>query len=237
MSISRISLIFVFSCAVGVLLGQKQIDIKLQSSNNIEQAACFDVLLRSAQGHVIDLAGQNYRLFYPAHKLTFLPESISHDMDANTYTTPDVISSIHQNIGFLSISVDSKQLTDKIIKLDRGGDWLKTLNLCFEGKEDQYFDLTWANKRKTGGFATAEVAFSEWESSERQQILSPNEVIDYTSLDDEQIARHALDIHIFPNPVVDELQVSFASPQSEEQNTLIIMDVIGREQQLIKIKP
>ncbi len=224
MRIYSIFLAALFSCLM--LTGQKPVDIMLKSSPSKDQAKCFDIQLRSPAGHDIDLAGQNYRIFYNANHVSFLEDRISHNLDRETYGKMDVINTVDDNIGFVSLSLDSRVLTDKIVKLDRSGDWAKTLNVCFSHDKKSSVDLTWAHAEKTSRFATAEIAMSEWVDEDNQQILTPNEVIDFNSEEQEDFYS-SMNIHIYPNPVAQFVNLELKGDNSVQN--IVIKDVIGRE--------
>lgn len=209
------------------LSSQKQVDIMLKAAGQEAEARCFDILLRSPGGSDINLAGQNYRIFYNAEKISFLPDLISHDLDPKTYSKIDLINTEDHNIGFISMSIDGKALSEKVIKLGRDAAWQKTLNICFQLKTDRGYDITWANANKTAIFATAEVAMSEWLTAEKQQVLLPNEIFDFTSLDYLEASEELTEINVFPNPVTDYVQIDFDAVQ--QNSAVVITDVIGRE--------
>ncbi len=216
---------------------QKEVDIMLKSSVITEQTGCFDILLRSAHGLDIDIAGQNYRLFYNADKLSFSKDRITYQLDNETYSKIDLINTEDDNIGFVSISIDGKALTKDVVNLSRDGTWKQTLNICFDRLNSESYDITWANAKRTSLFATAEVALSEWVSAESQQVLTPNEVYDYSSLDHMEDLMSTLSLRIYPNPVADYINIEF--DQRQQRSALIIKDVIGREvinEDLIDVK-
>lgn len=221
--------IFLFSLLItSGILAQKPVDLKLQPSNSIDQASCFDILLRSPAGHDIDLAGQNYRLFYNADRMSFLDDRISHNLDPMTYSKVDILKTEDHNVGFVSISIDGRALTNKVVQLNKDASWQHSINICFDRKTVQPYELTWANSKKTALFATAEVAMSEWVDEENQQILTPNEVFDYSSIEsDTELSKSTIDLKIYPNPVADYINIDFG--QDLAKSDLIIKDVIGRE--------
>ena len=209
------------------LSGQKQVDIMLKAAGQEADIRCFDIMLRSPGGHDIDLAGQNYRIFYNADQVSFIPDRISRSMDNKTYSQIDLINTEDQNIGFISMSIDGKALTEDVITLNRDASWKQTMNICFALKSDQGYNITWANAKKTSLFATAEVAMSEWLNAEKQQVLLPNETFDFSSLDYLEESRDGAAIRVYPNPVTDFVQIDFDGAQIN--SSVIIQDVIGRE--------
>ena len=208
------------------LFSQKNVDLKLKHTGNDGEVSCFDILLRAPDGQGIDLAGQNYRIFYDALNVEFLRDRISHNLDKDAYSKLDIIQTSNHNIGFVSISTDGRILSDKGIHLPRNGTWVKTMNICFSHAEDQPLDLTWANRKKTASFATAEVAMSEWEHAERQQILLPNELYDFSSLDQEASLADEIVINVYPNPIVNHINLAFSH---QIQGSVFVKDIIGRQ--------
>ena len=206
------------------LTGQKNVDLKLKSSHSDATKNCYDILLSSPDGHDIHLAGQNYRLFYDADNLKFLTEEITHNLDPKAYADVDLLVS-EEDIGFVSMSIDSRQLVDAGITLPKTGAWINTMNICFKRLNDRDYDITWANQRKTFSFATAEVAMSEWLNEGKQQILIPNEIHDFSSIEQNLIETAQQTISVYPNPVVQHVNVTFEAPYSGE---VLVKDIIGR---------
>lgn len=209
------------------LMGQKQVDIMLKATGQKSDIRCFDILLRSPNGYDIDLAGQNYRLFYNADRISFLPDRITHTMDRNTYSKIDLINTEDHNIGFISMSVDGKALTKETISLQKNAAWQQTMNICFQLESEDGYNITWANAKKTSVFATAEVAMSEWLNKDQQQVLLPNEIIDFSSLNYLEDSNESTSFSIFPNPTTDYVQIEFDKTQIN--SAVVIKDVIGRE--------
>jgi len=208
------------------LQAQKPIDIKLKTSLSKDQASCFDIQLRSPAGHDINLAGQNYRIFYNGSTTSFLEDRISHKLDRETYGKLDVSNEVTGDIGFVSISLDSRILTDKVVRLKRSGEWVNTLNICFQHDSNNVQELTWAHAKKTGQFATAEVAMSEWVDEDHQQVLEPNEVIDF-DVHDDNLMDADIAVSVFPNPVAEVINIQFDG--QHRASDILIKDVIGRE--------
>ena len=225
-AMKRIYPLLLTFCLTITLVGQKNVDLKLDLTSTNGLTSCFDFLLRSPDGQGIDLAGQNYRLFYDASQVSFLDQKISNRLDQEAYSKLDILKSEDQSIGFVSISTDGRILSKKGVHLPRNGAWINTLNVCFSRKDDVPFDLTWANRKKTFSFATAEVAMSEWVHEEEQQILLPNELYDFSSVDAESSFDTEIVINVFPNPVVSDINVVFSD---HIDGTILIKDIIGRQ--------
>lgn len=208
-------------------MAQKRVDLRLDEVSFEQDKQCFNVDLRSPYGEDIRLAGQNYRLFYNASRVQFAEGSERSALKHTAYTELDILHNITNNIGFLSISVDGRELNDDVVILPRTGEWITTCNVCFQTDNSKDFDLTWARMNKTAHFASASVAFSEWINKDFQQILLPNDVVDY-SFESRQIADGLLgEIKMYPNPTSDYVSVEIT--EVNDYQNLIIKDVIGRE--------
>lgn len=217
-------------CLVTVLsFGQKTVDIKLDPKRISKELSCFDIQLRSPHGEEILLAGQNYRLFYDASKVKVKKESIKSLLDPKAYTPIDVISTELNNIGFLSLSLDGREINDKVEKLSTSGTWHASAYVCFENIAKKDFDLTWAHKDRTFQFASASVAMSEWINPYQQQILEINEVEDYSSANSTLLQlTDEVHVKLYPNPVADFVNVELSN-QMYESSQIVIKDIIGRE--------
>ena len=224
----RILIIFVLVSLFGAFnsIGQTLVDITLQQTPANGGLACFNLSIKSGDNKDISLAGQNYRIFYDSEKLDFLEDKTAYTFDPRAYGKVYIQNTETKGIGFLSLSLDGRKLTDKTIKLVSGSSWSPVMNVCFKETSDTPYDLTWAHRSRTSKFASAEVALSEWISEDRQQVLKVNEIIDFNSVDD---TTNKLGIHlnVFPNPVIDYINVEIKG--SKDIHQIIIKDIIGRE--------
>lgn len=226
--ISSLSIIILCLLA-GIGYGQRTVDIKLYEKLRTQDKACYEIQLRSPHGSDILLAGQNYRLFYDASKVRFIKESVNSRIDDEAYTAIELINTTTHNIGFLSLSIDGRELNDQVQKLSRSGSWHPTVDICFEPLSDRAYDLTWAHPDRTAQFASASVAMSEWITQYEQQIIEPNEIIDFKSQlkMPDQVSQN-FEVRVFPNPVVDFVNVEVPASTAKDSR-VIIKDIIGRE--------
>ena len=206
---------------------QKPIDLKISHNQSKGKKSCYDISLKSSEKRQIDLAGQNYRLFYDAEKLDFIKEDSYSLLDPRSYSPLDILNTETQGIGFLSLSTAGRKLTDKTIDLTGEDVWTKTMYVCFERETDRAFDLTWAHDGKTGAFATAEVTMSEWVDKDHHQILEINILEDFHSLKEVSPTNENISLKIFPNPMIDYVNIELGD--KVEPEVLIIKDIIGRE--------
>ncbi|MEL6123141.1 MAG: T9SS type A sorting domain-containing protein [Bacteroidota bacterium] len=185
--------------------------------------SCYTIAVKPADHHRdILLAGQNYRIFYDAGQVSFDEASVEHHFDPRAYSRVYIDDSQTGDIGFVSISIDGRQLTDNTIELPGAAGWTELIDLCFDKVDDRPISLTWARRSKTSQFASAEVAMSEWKNASRQQALLINEIND---IGVEETANTA-ELEVFPNPFVATIQVSL--DQFREADRVVISDAIGR---------
>lgn len=209
------------------LQAQKSVDLKITLAQNVGSTSCYDLQLKTSDNKSVFLAGQNYRLFYDASKLNFLKEASFSHLDPRSYSALDVLNTETRGIGFLSLSVAGRKLTDKTILLGDEGSWSKTLHVCFERETQAEYDLTWAIDNKTGAYATAEVTMSEWVDKDHHQVLDIRILEDYHSNKKTVANSDGIQLKVFPNPMVDYVNIEF--DELEEPDVIIIKDIIGRE--------
>lgn len=213
---------------VSLIDAQSLVDITLDPTPSSGGQACFDIAVKSGSNKDINLAGQNYRLFYDAEKLDFIEDKTSYSFDPRAYGRVYIHNTETKGIGFLSLSLDGRKLTDQTIKLARGASWKQVMNVCFKETTETPYDLTWAHKTRTAKFASAEVALSEWVTAESQQILEVNELNDFTNTTDAKGITGDIILNVYPNPVIDYVNVEI-SGHDDDTHQLIIKDIIGRE--------
>ena len=209
------------------IYAQKSIDLKISLHQSEGAKSCYDLLLKTSDNKEVFLAGQNYRLFYDATKLNFLEEASFSHLDPRSYSALDVLNTETRGIGFLSLSVAGRKLTDKTIFLENDNAWAKTIYICFEQESASDFDLTWAIDNKTGAYATAEVTMSEWVDKDHHQVLDINLLEDYHSLKKTHFESEDIQLKVFPNPMIDYVNIEF--DDKVEPDVIIIKDIIGRE--------
>ncbi len=206
---------------------QKKADVRLNQIADSQKNTCFDIELRAKNGEAIQLAGQNYRIFYNNDVLEFEEQKVNSLLDKKAYSRLEISNYSYDDIGFLSISVDGRELSDKVIQLNKEGHWSKVMDICFNKKSNEDFELVWASIEKTAQFATAEIAISEWVNKRTQHIVIPNELINYSSQKQTELLDNNIDVNIYPNPVSEYININIKTPGTASQ--IIISDILGRE--------
>ena len=115
----------ILTISLSTICAQSKVDLRLlQVTNQVEQS-CFDMEIRSPYRESINLAGQNYRVFYDAEKANVIKESIKNYTSEESYGALEVIVTEQKDIGFLSLSVDGRALNDYTTTIPSDGSWIK----------------------------------------------------------------------------------------------------------------
>ena len=146
---------------------------------------CYNVQIKSGDGQVWNLAGQNYRIFYDASTASYVNGSVTSELPPASYSAP-LVTSDQQNVdasgfpgdlpfsatlSFFNYSIDLMNLSSGGVNLPADGDWLTTSRLCFDVPQSviengsECLNLVWARMGRTDEFATAFVEVSQWIST------------------------------------------------------------------------
>ncbi|HLO53291.1 MAG TPA: hypothetical protein VK169_03330, partial [Saprospiraceae bacterium] len=152
----------------------------LDTVNCIENKFCYEVQLSSANGFAMNLAGQNYRLYYDGSKMSYLSGTSLLPVPTYTnYTLAQIIEnqdasatngalSFEANLSFLNYSMDLNDLVNGGVILPANGSWVGTSELCFNAAFDlsdaplTCIEAVWARTGLTDPYATAFVEVAKW---------------------------------------------------------------------------
>jgi hypothetical protein len=152
----------------------------LDTVNCIENTFCYEVQLSSANGFAMNLAGQNYRLYYDGSKMSYLSGTSLLPVPTYTnYTLAQIIEnqdasatngalSFEANLSFLNYSMDLNDLVNGGVILPENGSWVGTSELCFNAAFDlsdaplTCIEAVWARTGLTDPYATAFVEVAKW---------------------------------------------------------------------------
>lgn len=157
-------------------------DIRLvyKDFNCIENSFCYSVELRSTSGLPVNLAGQNYRLYFDGSKMIYLnglsllsqPQYTDFNLvqfidNQNAGATNGPLS-FEENLSFLNFSMDLNDVANGGIILPADGTWISTSELCFRsyaplsGIDIPCIEFVWARDSLTDVYASAFVEVSKW---------------------------------------------------------------------------
>ena len=163
-----------------VVASDYDIRFEYKDFNCIDNSLCYSVALRSTSGLPVNLAGQNYRLYFDGSKMTYL--SGTSLLPQPQYTDFNLIQfvdnqnagatngpfSFEENLSFLNYSMDLNDIANGGIILPANGAWVITSELCFRsyaplsGIDIPCIEIVWARDSLTDVYASAFVEVSKW---------------------------------------------------------------------------
>jgi len=228
------------------LFAQNHYNIRL-SPNQVSPLGkvCYEVQLASADGVELNLAGQNYRLYYNANQLSY-DEVISQNLLPKEKYSDLIIKDNLQNmdargagpidfdshLSFLNVGNDLKDVENGGISLPADGNWVSTSNICFQIKENNNqieiatdYGIHWARPELTKSYATAYVEVAEWVGPEQTRPAKVSNYFDQelsTSIDEEL---DDLSLSVYPNPTKDKVYIEYGG---KEAFNLQVYSAIGQ---------
>ena len=208
-----------------VVVAQNHYNIRLQSiEQNNPNKDCYHVQLAAADATDLNLAGQNYRLYYDASKLSYadskslLPATKYDNFRARAFVGQESAQGMgylpfEENLGLLSMDLDLDDVKRGGIMLDAFGTWQNTCQVCFDKiapktEIDELGSLVWARSELTASYATAYVEVAEWISEKTTIPALADQYQDMafstTATSSEQWEDHP---RLYPNPVKDRLTI------------------------------
>lgn len=235
---------------IGVLIGmfstninaQKLYDIRLEPmSLNIPGKVCYEIQLNSITGQELNLAGQNYRLYYDAALLKFNSDWSLSNLSTDDYTEMTVTEELYDldatgggeleyeaHLGFVNFSMDLKNISSGGIILDVIGTRLATAQICFDLLEEGIninSGIHWARANLTAGYATAFVEVSEWVNPNKTCPAFASEYHDIDQINSTKESKEEA-LKIYPNPTSEYLSLEINNP---DQMQLEFWDSSGKE--------
>jgi len=216
------------------LSAQNHYNIRLSSSEvSPVGQACYEVQLASADATDLNLAGQNYRMYYDAEKLKYNPDHSSILLPKEKYTNlvikdnvQDIdasgagVLSFDNHLSFLNIGNDLKDELSGGIILPASGEWMSTANICFDVLDgtnnttaNSDYGVFWARPELTKSYATAYVEVAEWKAPNvtvpaKAAIYFDQEINTST---DEQLWGDVP--NVYPNPTQDKVFIDYAGAE------------------------
>ncbi|MEE9439776.1 MAG: T9SS type A sorting domain-containing protein [Saprospiraceae bacterium] len=215
---------------INLVQAQSRVDIRFSPTSLGETKSCMDLELKSLENSDISLAGQNYRIYYNPQKISLLDNNIATYGHQKVYGKMRSLRKHHSeeiDITMINLATDALEFDKNKVTILHPQEWIKTSNVCFSHAQNEQFELTWARPKETSELATAFVSLSEWVTESKQTKVIVNEYFDF---DNGHIATTDLfqtNINIYPNPVVEFVNVQIG-PFSEMSNGMVIVvDVSG----------
>lgn len=156
-----------------------QVNLSLMPSYSDEN--CFNISVENTSSNDVNLAGQNYRLYYDAGHAKFIEKSLISYLPKG-YTPIEIVQNLVGNasgygmlpfensLGFINLATDYILNAKKPIII-KSGNTVSIAQLCFSGHLDH--DLVWAAPGLTDGYATA---FNEMSKLTKDGLLEKVEI-------------------------------------------------------------
>lgn len=225
------------------LFGQNHYNIRLDFIKQTGQdQVCYEVQLSAADGKDLNLAGQNYRIYFDTDILKFDESESSSLLPPLDYTdliltgeyenleAPGVGTlSYSDNMTFLNFGMDLKDVANGGIVLPADGSWVKTAELCFEVKSGNAsqtgISLHWAREALTDVYATAFVEVAEWKGPNQTIPARAKDFYDLDLVTSLQEYTWSEIPTVYPNPTSGELRISF---EAEGPVDIEVWEVSGK---------
>lgn len=141
---------------------------KLNPGTSTEKILCFALELSLTDEQQVYLASQNYRLFYNAAELGFLPDQTGIKLPDENYDIRIVqnLSGIdasgvgklkfENNLGFINATVVLMGSLNSALVMDQPGEWINVTDFCFEKlSENAEAHIIFARADKTSAYGRA----------------------------------------------------------------------------------
>ena len=209
---------------------QNRVDIRFSPTELGLTKSCFDFELRSVENSSFQLAGQNYRIYFDPHRLKLIHDELKSYGSKRLYSTLKSHRKHHSDalsIAMINLGVDALEYDKKLSITLKPQMWTNTSNVCFSHEENADFKLIWARPEETSDLATAYVSLSEWKSPHTQSVVIVNEYFDFVSSKESNKQPFHSEINVFPNPVVDMVNISIPSFGHMRRGKMTIVDAAG----------
>lgn len=227
---------FIFSQSITVILEKQNLEPTFAADDS--NKTTYYIALLNDSDKPVNLAGQNYRLYYDSEAasfdassiVSFLPQQYTHiklvenyfDQDASGYGTLP----FENHLGFINLAIDYNMSLGKNLSL-KPGDWLNVGKIQFNLNGENNPDLVWAQNDLTHTYATAFVEMARVENNKLKKLNISDLIItdsrSTTSTSDSSLPQMAF----YPNPFKDYLEISFSYPLSEDAQ-LELYDLLGK---------
>ena len=233
-----------FLLCASTTYSQELVDIRFSPQLNSEHKHILyvDVELKPAHTGKINLADQNYRVFYDSKVLKLrddqceaaLPEKQYselkiHEKHENVSAAAVGSLEFEQNLGFANFSIELNDDVGGGVILDGQKGWTKVATLSFKIlDEETTYQAVWGRNGLSEDYATAFVELAEWKGPKQIKMLAVNEYHDlnYKKISD-GLDTAPLSYAIGPNPARDYILLQFNRALTENTD-IFIKDISGR---------
>lgn len=221
------------------LIAESQIDLRIVPAVSDDgRYVIASIELRPSTDKEINIAGQNYRLFYNTSSLRYEEEKAHVILPQNKYGDINITQlkegigahvgqlNFDKDLGFINFNIELKDHENGGIVLRKSEGWKPVASIAFKIIDNKSeADLVWSREDRTDSYVTAFVEMSEWIDARHTQELTVNEFSDASlNLDN---STEIVSVELGPNPTTNILNV-FMSKATSEDVEIAISNAIGQ---------
>lgn len=229
-------------------------DIRLHMTSTSTSQSCYQIQLKSNNYESWKLSGQNYRLYFDADQVQYLPSNSTSLLPSQytEYTDVSYFNGVNatgygllpyeSNLGFINSYIDLDNLLIGGVDVPNDQSWLPTVELCFEhiaqGLIDEDvvgFDTSWGRDGLTNGYARAYVEIAEWVSPTMGDMATAYEYFDLNQTPAEVIlprnsgdSEVITDVDIYPNPATEYINLEYNLTEDDSDLDITIVNATGQ---------
>lgn len=215
------TLLLLLSCFVFAsfaFAGTNSVEIQLSASGiDKNQGVMYvDVHLKARQNSFVNLASQNYRIYYPSNKLVFSSQGSKSNLPLDKYRELHFTENLKnidagnigqldfdKDLGFVNFSIELKDLLNGGVYLKGSDSWLHVATLKFVVSDwNQDLNVVLSRDGISDHYATAFVELAEWIKPYTLESLKVDQYIDLNlspkTKDDAQV--DLTEVRLSPNP-------------------------------------
>ena len=245
MMIQRFALVLAFVFAgTSLIYGTSVVDVRLHhnSLDKSKNALYVDIDVRVDQRDHVNLAGQNYRIYYPSDLLSLDPEASKSQLPRQQYSKL-LFSNILENIeargsgaltfdddlGFANFAVELLNDQEGGFQLSGNDGWVTIATLKFDiVGEIEEVSMVWGRKGLSESYATAFVEIAAWEAPLQTSAVEIGQHIDYNlKIDAFTLEDQSYEINIGPNPSTDFITIS-TNKEFGSDLKVLVRDLSGK---------
>jgi len=227
-----------------VLSANATVDVRL-NHNFLDKSSSklyVDIDVRVDERQRMNLAGQNYRIYYPSDKLSLDKDGSKSQLSPDKYSDLQFSSILEHvealgqgalnfdgDLGFANMAVELLDNQSGGNYLSAKDGWVTIATLQFDVLGDfEEVSMIWGREGMSETYATAFVEIAEWEAPLKTQTVVIDEYIDFNlRLNSFAIEGVSYEIGVGPNPAIDFVTIN-ADRTLESDLTATILDLSGK---------
>lgn len=233
--------------------GTNRIDIRFspQAIDKQSNTLFVDIDVRVDQGEYLNLAGQNYRIFYDSEVLQLLTNESSVRLPKDFYSDLQFHEHFEnveagavgklgfdKDLGFANFTVELKNDLRGGLTLSTKDEWVTVVTLQFKILQNNaVYKAIWGREGMSDEYATAFVEFAEWIKPKQTNSLEVDEFIDlHVSFSGKEPSLTDGSYLLGPNPANDFLSLKLNAGMAHAAD-VVLKDMAGRIVKKIDVMP